>query len=314
MEIRLNNIKKSYENQEVLKGIDLTVGQGDYISIIGRSGCGKTTLLKIIGLLTVPTDGELLIDGKSYSDLWKDELADIRRRNMGFVFQDYLLLEDLSALDNMMLPGLLEKMDGGSSRKRAYELAEYLEIEKELLERYPGEISGGEKQRIAICRALINDPGIIMADEPTGNLDAKSSRRLMDTFDNINKEMGKNIILVTHDPKIARCSDKIFFIDDGVIVKILEKKDEDTSEFYKEILREMEEMEVGSDDYVSIPDYPSPRNPESMEEPVPVGIYLDEAPGIKEHYLFTDETVIVTVLANTEHTENAVKYIDFLFQ
>ena len=107
MEIRLNNIKKSYENQEVLKGIDLTVGQGDYISIIGRSGCGKTTLLKIIGLLTVPTDGELLIDGKSYSDLWKDELADIRRRNMGFVFQDYLLLEDLSALDNMMLPGLL---------------------------------------------------------------------------------------------------------------------------------------------------------------------------------------------------------------
>lgn len=151
MEIRLNNIKKSYENQEVLKGIDLTVGQGDYISIIGRSGCGKTTLLKIIGLLTVPTDGELLIDGKSYSDLWKDELADIRRRNMGFVFQDYLLLEDLSALDNMMLPGLLEKMDGGSSRKRAYELAEYLEIEKELLERYPGELSGGEKQRIAIA-------------------------------------------------------------------------------------------------------------------------------------------------------------------
>ena len=110
MEIRLNNIKKSYENQEVLKGIDLTVGQGDYISIIGRSGCGKTTLLKIIGLLTVPTDGELLIDGKSYSDLWKDELADIRRRNMGFVFQDYLLLEDLSALDNMMLPGLLLPM------------------------------------------------------------------------------------------------------------------------------------------------------------------------------------------------------------
>ena len=115
----------------------------------------------------MPTDGELLIDGKSYSDLWKDELADIRRRNMGFVFQDYLLLEDLSALDNMMLPGLLEKMDGGSSRKRACELAEYLEIDKELLERYPGELSGGEKQRIAIVRALFNDPPMLLADEPT---------------------------------------------------------------------------------------------------------------------------------------------------
>lgn len=217
MEIRLNNIKKSYENQEVLKGIDLTVGQGDYISIIGRSGCGKTTLLKIIGLLTVPTDGELLIDGKSYSDLWKDELADIRRRNMGFVFQDYLLLEDLSALDNMMLPGLLEKMDGGSSRKRAYELAEYLEIEKELLERYPGELSGGEKQRIAIVRALFNDPPMLLADEPTGNLDENTRKIVEDIFCKLHRTMNKTILLVTHDLEFAKKSERQYRIKDGIL-------------------------------------------------------------------------------------------------
>ena len=217
MEIRLNNIKKSYENQEVLKGIDLTVGQGDYISIIGRSGCGKTTLLKIIGLLTVPTDGELLIDGKSYSDLWKDELADIRRRNMGFVFQDYLLLEDLSALDNMMLPGLLEKMDGGSSRKRAYERAEYLEIEKELLERYPGELSGGEKQRIAIARALFNDPPMLLADEPTGNLDENTRKIVEDIFCKLHRTMNKTILLVTHDLEFAKKSERQYRIKDGIL-------------------------------------------------------------------------------------------------
>ena len=218
MEIRLNNIKKSYENQEVLKGIDLTVGQGDYISIIGRSGCGKTTLLKIIGLLTVPTDGELLIDGKSYSDLWKDELADIRRRNMGF-FQDYLLLEDLSALDNMMLPGLLEKMDGGSSRKRACELAEYLEIDKELLERYPGELSGGEKQRIAIVRALFNDPPMLLADEPTGNLDENTRKIVEDIFCKLHRTMNKTILLVTHDLEFAKKSERQYRIKDGILQK-----------------------------------------------------------------------------------------------
>ena len=217
MEIRLNNIKKSYENQEVLKGIDLTVGQGDYISIIGRSGCGKTTLLTIIGLLTVPTDGELLIDGKSYSDLWKDELADIRRRNMGFVFQDYLLLEDLSALDNMMLPGLLEKMDGGSSRKRACELAEYLEIDKELLERYPGELSGGEKQRIAIVRALFNDPPMLLADEPTGNLDENTRKIVEDIFCKLHRTMNKTILLVTHDLEFAKKSERQYRIKDGIL-------------------------------------------------------------------------------------------------
>ena len=219
MEIRLNNIKKSYENQEVLKGIDLTVGQGDYISIIGRSGCGKTTLLKIIGLLTVPTDGELLIDGKSYSDLWKDELADIRRRNMGFVFQDYLLLEDLSALDNMMLPGLLEKMDGGSSRKRACELAEYLEIDKELLERYPGELSSGEKQRIAIVRALFNDPPMLLADEPTGNLDENTRKIVEDIFCKLHRTMNKTILLVTHDLEFAKKSERQYRIKDGILQK-----------------------------------------------------------------------------------------------
>lgn len=136
---------------------------------------------------------------------------------MGFVFQDYLLLEDLSALDNMMLPGLLEKMDGGSSRKRAYELAEYLEIEKELLERYPGELSGGEKQRIAIARALFNDPPMLLADEPTGNLDENTRKIVEDIFCKLHRTMNKTILLVTHDLEFAKKSERQYRIKDGIL-------------------------------------------------------------------------------------------------
>lgn len=176
MDVQLKGIKKIYdiagheEKLEILKGIDLSIVQGDYISLIGRSGCGKTTLLKIIGLLHMPTEGEFLIDGVSYAELWKDELADIRRNKMGFIFQDYMLLEDLSAYDNMILSGLLKKMSVEETKKRAKELADFLEIEEKLFSKYPRELSGGEKQRIAIARALFNDPPLLLADEPTGGV------------------------------------------------------------------------------------------------------------------------------------------------
>lgn len=225
MDVQLKGIKKIYdiagheEKLEILKGIDLSIVQGDYISLIGRSGCGKTTLLKIIGLLHMPTEGEFLIDGVSYAELWKDELADIRRNKMGFIFQDYMLLEDLSAYDNMILSGLLKKMSVEETKKRAKELADFLEIEEKLFSKYPRELSGGEKQRIAIARALFNDPPLLLADEPTGNLDEKTRKIVENIFDDLNKKAGKTILLVTHDLKFAQKAKRRYALKEGRLRK-----------------------------------------------------------------------------------------------
>ena len=225
MDVQLKGIKKIYdiagheEKLEILKGIDLSIVQGDYISLIGRSGCGKTTLLKIIGLLHMPTEGEFLIDGVSYAELWKDELADIRRNKMGFIFQDYMLLEDLSAYDNMILSGLLKKMSVEETKKRAKELADFLEIEEKLFSKYPRELSGGEKQRIAIARALFNDPPLLLADEPTGNLDEKTRKIVENIFDDLNKKAGKTILLVTHDLEFAQKAKRRYALKEGKLRK-----------------------------------------------------------------------------------------------
>lgn len=225
MDVQLKGIKKIYDiaghegKLEILKGIDLSIVQGDYISLIGRSGCGKTTLLKIIGLLHMPTEGEFLIDGVSYAELWKDELADIRRNKMGFIFQDYMLLEDLSAYDNMILSGLLKKMSVEETKKRAKELADFLEIEEKLFSKYPRELSGGEKQRIAIARALFNDPPLLLADEPTGNLDEKTRKIVENIFDDLNKKAGKTILLVTHDLEFAQKAKRRYALKEGRLRK-----------------------------------------------------------------------------------------------
>lgn len=225
MDVQLKGIKKIYdiagheEKLEILKGIDLSIVQGDYISLIGRSGCGKTTLLKIIGLLHMPTEGEFLIDGVSYAELWKDELADIRRNKMGFIFQDYMLLEDLSAYDNMILSGLLKKMSVEETKKRAKELADFLEIEEKLFSKYPRELSGGEKQRIAIARALFNDPPLLLVDEPTGNLDEKTRKIVENIFDDLNKKAGKTILLVTHDLEFAQKAKRRYALKEGRLRK-----------------------------------------------------------------------------------------------
>ena len=219
MKQELKNIKKTYkmsgradEYVEVLKEINLTINQGDFVSVIGRSGCGKTTLLKIMGLLTTPSEGEIIINGVQVKELWKDELADLRRKKMGFVFQDYFLLDQLTALDNIILPGLLDKMNGDAAQNRVLELADYLEINEKLLKKYPRELSGGEKQRMAIARALFNDPEFILADEPTGNLDDQSKRNVEGIFKKMHDTMNKSILLVTHDIDFAKLSDTCYRI------------------------------------------------------------------------------------------------------
>lgn len=250
--IKTENIVRNYyrDNQKkdedsiihVLKGLDISVEKGEYACIMGTSGCGKTTLLKILGLMEQPTGGKVFFDGRDASELWKDELSDIRRRQIGFVFQDFYLMDSLSAGENIMVPMILDKASVPVMKEKRNELAARFGVEA-LLDKPPDELSGGERQRIAICRALINDPDVILADEPTGNLDARSSRRLMETFDEINREMKKTIVIVTHDPKIACRSDKIYFMDDGVIMGVLKKKDGDSNSFYHEILEQMDKMQ-----------------------------------------------------------------------
>ena len=223
MKIELKGIKKTYvsagaENLsvDVLKGFDVVIGQGEYVSFIGKSGCGKTTLLKIMGLLMSPTEGELFIDGRKISGLWTDELADIRRRRMGFVFQEYELLSEITALDNVILSGLLDKRNKEELVKRAHELSEYLEIDRQLLGKYPQELSGGEKQKIAIARALCNDPPFLFADEPTGNLDVETGFAITQLLHSISAA-GSLVIMTTHNMqllweypgRVYRCADHL---------------------------------------------------------------------------------------------------------
>ena len=177
--IQFRNIVKDFDGQIVLKGINLDIYENEFVTLLGPSGCGKTTLLKIIGLLDVPTEGDVIVDGIKEKELWNDELADLRRRKIGFIFQDYFLLEHLTVLDNMILPALLDKADEKQSLERAEELANYLQIDNRLLLKYPKELSGGEKQRVAIARALASKPDILFADEPTGNLDSQNSLSLI---------------------------------------------------------------------------------------------------------------------------------------
>lgn len=228
--IEIQGLKKSYEikslqeeNQrvEVLKGIDMIIRAGEYISIMGRSGDGKTTLLKIMGMTLYPTEGTVLFKGRDIRKLWKDELADIRRKEIGFVFQDFSLMDSLSALDNIMLPGIIDKMEEDEARERAYALAEQFDLRRKLLAKAPYELSGGEKQRVAICRALMNDPDLILADEPTGNLDEKSGQIVSGILTEIHKNMHKTIVLVTHNPQLAAMSEKQYILKSGKIMEEL---------------------------------------------------------------------------------------------
>ena len=192
---------------EVLKDINLEIREQEFISIMGKSGSGKTTLLKLLGLIDRPTSGKLYFKGVDSEELRGDRLARIRRQDMGFVYQDYYLLDSLSVFENIMLPMILDHKDDKVCKEEAEKLAVSFQIQN-LLGKYPYELSGGEKQRTAICRALVNQPDVIFADEPTGNLDSRSTEIVMDVFSKIHSKMHKTVIMVTHDINVGTMTDQ----------------------------------------------------------------------------------------------------------
>ena len=210
------------------------------IGIMGKSGCGKTTLLKTLGMIDKPTDGTIKFMGEDTSELYGDKLADIRNSKIGFIFQDFYLMDSLSVEENIMLPMIISKQNINKMIAEAKKYAEQFQIEH-LLKKNPYELSGGEKQRVAICRALINNPDLILADEPTGNLDSKSGKIVIDALNKISSEYKKTIVMVTHDPQMASYCSRLILLKDGVILEDL-KNSGDQEAFYQEILGKMKEL------------------------------------------------------------------------
>lgn len=248
--IKVEDLTRNYrmiyaENPEdreikVLKGLNFAVKTEEFVGIMGKSGCGKTTLLKVLGLIDKPTDGTLYFNGVDSRKLWSNELADIRRRKMGFVFQDFYLLDSLSVEDNIMVPMVLDKAPVKDClEKVAYYMEKFGLMH--LTKKKPNELSGGESQRVAICRALINDPELILADEPTGNLDTQSGQIVIDALTEINEKMKKTILMVTHDPKMASYCSRIILLKDGQILEEL-KREKDQDAFYHRIVDKMQEL------------------------------------------------------------------------
>ena len=217
--LEMNSICKSYRNidfeTKVLKDITLHVNEGDYISIIGPSGSGKSTLMAIAGCLSKPTSGEYILDGEEVDKLSDRKLSRVRNEKIGFVFQAFHLLPGVTALDNVILPLVYSRKPPSDIKERAREVLAKVGLEHRL-HHTPGQLSGGEQQRVTIARSLINNPPIIFADEPTGNLDSKNGIVTMKTFDKLVKE-GKTIVLITHDSEVAEHADRIIFIRDGEI-------------------------------------------------------------------------------------------------
>lgn len=217
--IQLSNVVKSYSNGDqelnVLKGIDLTVYEGEFVAIMGPSGSGKSTLMNIIGLLDKPTSGDYSLNGTQVEELKEKQLAKVRNQEIGFVFQQFFLLSKLSALQNVELPLVYAGVNSSKRRQLAKQFLEKVEL-SERMKHLPSELSGGQKQRVAIARALVNNPSIILADEPTGALDTKTSDQIMQLLTELNRE-GKTIVMVTHEPKIADFATRKIVIRDGEI-------------------------------------------------------------------------------------------------
>ena len=216
--ITTENITKSFGMLKVLKGVDLKIEKGKIVSIVGASGAGKTTLLQILGTLSRPDGGLLNINGHNPLKMNEKELAAFRNKHIGFVFQFHHLLPEFTAFENVCLPGYISNKSKPEVEKRASELLNSLGL-SERLQHKPNELSGGEKQRVAVARALINQPSVIFADEPTGNLDSKNQEELHDLFFSLRVKYGITLVIVTHDRDFARMSDVIFEIKDGMIIK-----------------------------------------------------------------------------------------------
>ena len=220
--IEMHGIRKSYyigkpNELEILHGIDLTVYPGEFVAIVGESGSGKSTLMNIIGVLDKPTSGEYTLDGINIHDAKDNQLADIRNRKIGFVFQTYNLIGRQSALKNVELPMLYAGVPGGERTRRAKEWLERVGM-SERMKHQPNELSGGQKQRVAIARAMVNEPALILADEPTGALDSQTSRTVMDLFHEMHNTYHKTIVLITHNPELADECERVLTLRDGLIV------------------------------------------------------------------------------------------------
>ena len=214
--IKASNIHKSYGDLHVLKGIDLTVDRGEIISIVGKSGAGKSTLLHILGTLDLPDQGDLELNGKRVSNLSQKEMARFRNKNIGFIFQFHHLLNEFSAEENVAIPAFISGAPKQKSLNRAKELLDYLGL-AERISHKPNELSGGEQQRVAVARALINDPSVVFADEPTGNLDKATSNDLHNLLLKLRDEMNQTFVIVTHNEELAKLSDRTITMEDGLI-------------------------------------------------------------------------------------------------
>jgi lipoprotein-releasing system ATP-binding protein len=216
--IRAENIRKSFGALQVLRGIDLEVPAGKIYSIVGASGAGKTTLLQILGTLSLPDTGKVWIDGHDVSGLDEKELSRFRNRKLGFVFQFHHLLPEFTALENVALPAYIAGYSRNKAETRSRELLHFLGLD-DRCDHKPSQLSGGEKQRVAVARALVNKPAVILADEPSGNLDSRNRDELHDLLFTLRNDMGQTFIIVTHDDSFAERSDKIIHIKDGLILR-----------------------------------------------------------------------------------------------
>ncbi len=221
--LELKNIEKYYktknEQLHIIRGLNLELKKGEFISILGRSGSGKSTLLNIIGLLDKADSGEVYINGKNILKMSEKEIDMLKNKSLGFVFQFHYLLNEFTALENVMVPALLHNFENRKNlEKKAVEILNSVGL-GERLNHFPNQLSGGEKQRVAIARALINSPDILLADEPTGNLDEETSEKIFDILKKINKDTGQSIIVVTHSKDLANITDRQYYLKKGILEK-----------------------------------------------------------------------------------------------
>ena len=227
--IRLENVWKVYQMGDVkvnaLQGLNLDVKKGEFLAIMGPSGSGKSTAVNMIGCLDVPTKGTIMLEHHDISKLSESELAQIRGRKIGFIFQQFNLISTLTAIENVMLPMIFQGIGESKRVKRAAELLELVDL-RDRINHKPMELSGGQQQRVAIARALANDPEVVLADEPTGNLDSKTGANVLDFLEKLHKEEGKTIIMVTHDQNLSKIAKRVEYLKDGKIVKSLNSRKE----------------------------------------------------------------------------------------
>lgn len=214
--IQINNITKSFGSLQVLKGIDLTINRGEVVSIVGPSGAGKTTLLQIIGTLDRPDSGTIIIDRTNTTTLSQRQLSDFRNRKLGFVFQFHQLLPEFTAIENIMIPAFIAGESRSKAQTRAKELLGFMGL-NDRANHKPAELSGGEKQRIAVARALVNNPTVILADEPSGSLDTQNKQELHQLFFDLRQQYGQTFVIVTHDEQLATLTDRTIHMRDGLL-------------------------------------------------------------------------------------------------